>query len=108
MLLLADGITSARLRAIPVGALEQAVVGSVDSFEDLAALPPLERGDRPADEFYRLVAAYFTAWARRSPNPVAEMARASGEKSATVHSWVSRARQRGLLPEAERGKRARG
>jgi hypothetical protein len=112
MLLLADGITSARLRSIPVGVLESAASeidtgGTEQLRSDLAKLAPLTRGDLVGDDFYRLVAEHFRLWARHSSTPAAEMARESGEKSATVHAWINRARSRGLLPEVERGKRAR-
>jgi hypothetical protein len=112
MLLLADGITSARLRSIPVGALEmEAGVQKLDSEErlraELAKLPPLIRGDQKPDEFYKLVADHFQLWAKHTTTPVAEMARDLLENPTTVHGWVNRARKRGFLPEAERGKRAR-
>lgn len=117
MLLLSDGITSARLRAIPVGVLEASAAteeaGGPKHLEaELAELPPLARrrvpSGFPPEEFYRLVAAHYRVWAKYSSTPVAEMVRASGENPATVHAWVNRARRRGLLPAAERGKRARG
>jgi hypothetical protein len=66
------------------------------------------RRDQSPEEFYKLVADHFRLWARHSTTPVAEMARDLMEKPATVHGWVNRARSRGFLPEAERGKRARG
>jgi hypothetical protein len=113
MLLLADGLTSARLRAIPVGALEMGAAAEATGGEeqlraDLSKLPALTRGELSSEEFYKLVAEHFRVWVQHSTTPVAEMARESGEKPATVHAWVNRARGRGLLPEAERGKRARG
>lgn len=112
MLLLADGITSARLRSVPVGVLEDAAAqqqfgGEAQLRADLAKLPPLERGDLSTDDFYRLVAEHFKVWARHGRQPVAAMVRQSGEKSPTVHGWVNRARARGFLPEVERGKKAR-
>lgn len=113
MLLLADGITSARLRSVPVGILEDAAAqqdsgGEEQLRADLAKLAPLERGDLSTDDFYRLVAEHFKVWARYGRQPVAAMVRESGEKSPTVHGWVNRARARGFLPEVERGKRIRG
>lgn len=112
MLLLADGITSARLRTIPVGELEETAAARSAGGEsrlraELAQLAPLARGDLSTAEFYALVAEHFKVWARHSRQPVAEMVRASGVSSGTVHAWVNRARARGLLPVAERGKRVR-
>ncbi len=112
MLLLDDGLTSARLRAIPVGVLEDAMSLPEDGGEELlraelAKLPPLERGELSPDDFYRLVAEHYKVWARFGRQPVAAMVRETGEKSPTVHGWVNRARARGFLPPVERGKRAR-
>jgi hypothetical protein len=113
MLLLADGITAARLRSVPVGVLEDAAAqieggGEAQLRAELAKLPPLERGDLDADDFYRLVAEHYKVWARHGRQPVAAMVRETGEKSPTVHAWVNRARARGFLPPVERGKRVRG
>lgn len=112
MLLLADGITSARLRAIPIGELEAAAAavdagGEAGLRSQLEALDPLARGSLGADDFYALVAEHFKVWARHERQPVARMARAAGVNPATMHAWVSRARARGLLPVAARGKRVR-
>lgn len=109
MLLLADGITSARLRAIPVGELERGDREAEKILRaELAKLPPLKRDGQPAEDFYRLVADHFKVRARYSPNPARDMARDAGEKLVTVHSWINRARTRGFLPQVARGKRARG
>lgn len=113
MLLIADGITADRLRKIPVGVLEDAASQAGYGGEEqlratLAKLPPLKRGDLSAAEFSGLVAEHYKAWVRHTSRPAAAMARESGEKGPTVHGWIREARLRGLLPEAERGKRARG
>ena len=113
MLLLSGGITCDVLRRVPVGALESAAreadFGGEQQLEtELAKLPALQRGDLPPIEFSRLVAQHYRLWARHTSRPAAAMMRASGRKSGTVHGWIHEARQRGLLPEAERGKRARG
>jgi hypothetical protein len=85
------------------------VAGSEQRMTDeLAALPPLERGSLSALEFSEVVADHYKVWARYVPTPAAGMGKRWGVKSATVHSWIREARLRGLLPEAERGKRARG
>lgn len=113
MLLLTDGLTGNLLRRVPIGPLEdaarQAGIGSPTAMKvELDRLPPLRRGDLDAGEFLALVAEHYKVWARYEARPVAGMASRWGVPSGTVHSWVHDARKAGLLPEAERGKRARG
>ncbi|WP_033338897.1 hypothetical protein [Catenuloplanes japonicus] len=108
MVLLTDGITSADLRRIPVGELEKAYANrTAEPDDDPATLPPLRRGDSSYDEFLRLLARHYLAHAQRTTRPAAAIVKESGEKSATVHGWIHDARQRGILPEAQRGKRIR-
>lgn len=108
-----DVLTAESLRRVPVRIIEQAMAESRAGTEEqmraeLEALPPLERGDLPAAAFSQLVADHYRIWARYVSRPAAGMAERWGVKSATMHGWIREARLRGLLPEAERGKRARG
>ena len=73
---------------------------------ELAKLPPLRRGDLSAVEFSALVASHYKIWARYVAKPAAAMANEWDVNGNTVHGWIGDARLRGLLPEAERGKRA--
>lgn len=100
LVLLADRITAEQLRAIPVTQLERnANLARRDVHEQLDRLPPLKRtpGMDP-EEFSRLVAEHYRVWVRAVPNPVAAMAKRSGVKLATMHTWVREARLRGFLP----------
>ncbi len=112
LVILGDGITADSLRQIPVVVLEQAADlkgGSEDRMRrELAKLAPLERGDLSADEFAGRVAEHYRLWARFRSRPAAAMSEEWGVNLNTMHSWIRGARERGLLPEAERGKRARG
>lgn len=113
LVLAGDGITAESLRQVPVSVIERVLgersVGTEkDMRAELAKLPPLERGDLSAEDFSRLVAAHYKVWARRVPKPAAAMAREWGVNGNTMHGWIREARLRGFLPEAERGKRARG
>lgn len=108
LVLLTDGITSAGLRSIPVGELEKAYANhTAEAADDPAELPPLHRGNLSYDDFLRLLARHYLAHAQRTTRPAAAIVKETGEKSATVHGWIHDARQRGILPEARRGKRAR-
>lgn len=101
MLLFDERITSHALRKIPVSALEGALAGDDEQRQtEMAALPPLERGDLPMDEFAQIVAEHFKFWSRYSAKPSRDMAINSGVKENTVYSWVREARQRGLIPPA--------
>ncbi|GAB7053211.1 hypothetical protein [Catenuloplanes indicus] len=102
MLLLTDRVTTDALRKIPASALEDALagVGTSKQAEDLAALPPLERGSLSKGEFLTLVAEHFKTWSRYSPKPSRDMARASGHPENTIYSWIREARLAGLLPPA--------
>lgn len=113
LVLVGDGITAESLRRIPVRVIEQAsaevAAGNRDRMRaELAKLPPLERGTLSAGEFSQLVADHYKVWARYTLKPAAGMSAEWGVKSATMHGWIREARLRGLLPEAERGKWARG
>lgn len=110
VLLLGDAITSGQLRKVPVGLLEnswnlssRAAMQRREAIEE--DLPPLRRTAkmRPED-FSRVVAEHYRAWAELVPHPVAAMARDSGVNRATVHSWVREARLRGFLPPGREGK----
>lgn len=111
--LVGDGITAESLRRIPVSIIEQesAKLAAGDREQmraELDKLAPLERGALSAGEFSSLLAEHYKVWARYTPKPAAGMSQQWGVKSATMHGWIREARLRGLLPEAERGKRARG
>lgn len=108
-----DGLTAESLRRIPVSVIEQAMAEKTAGTDEqrkaeLAKLPPLERGSLSAAAFSQLVADHYKIWARYTARPAAGMAGEWDVKSATIHGWIREARLRGLLPEAERGKRARG
>lgn len=54
------------------------------------------------DAFLRAVAANY-AWAlRRGLRPAPELARMTGHSPRTVHGWVAKARDRGIMPPAPR------
>lgn len=113
MLLLSDKLSGHMLRKVSIGALEVAVRSLHDESAagldaELARLAPLERGSLSTGEFLALVAEHYKVWARYESRPAAGMAKRSGVASGTMHSWIHDARKAGLLPEAERGKRARG
>jgi hypothetical protein len=112
MLLLSDKLSGHMLRKVSIGELERAVrsrhaesAAGMDAA--LAQLAPLERGSLSAGEFLALVAEHYKVWARYEARPAAGMAKRAGVASGTVHSWIHDARKAGLLPEAERGKRAK-
>lgn len=56
------------------------------------------------DDFYRRVAASYSALARQVPNPAAELAEENELPVTTVHTWVKQARRRGFLPPGRKGK----
>jgi hypothetical protein len=109
VLLISDGVRTEDLRRIPIGALEMGMnVGQGDTAataDDPESLPPLVRdpGMRPED-WSKLVAAHYRAYARRGASPGAEMARRWGTNRQTVAAWIREARLRGLLPPARRPK----
>lgn len=110
LVLVGDGLTAESLRRVPVSVIERTTAEQAAGTEEemraeLAELPALERGDRTPADFAELVASHYKVWARFTSNPVAGMSAGWGIKSGTVHAWVHDARKRGLLPEAERGKR---
>lgn len=112
LLLLGDSITGEQLRKVPISVLENshnltASYSTGELKEDLAKLRPLRRepGMSPED-FSRLVAQHYRAWAAQVPNPAAAIADEWGVKPPTVHTWIREARLRGFLPPARRGKSA--
>lgn len=71
------------------------------------ALPPLVREpDTTPEQFSRLVAAHYRAWAALVPHPAQAIAKEYGINVPTVHTWVREARLRGMLPPGDRRKRA--
>jgi hypothetical protein len=96
-----DAVTADMLRAIPIRAIETRAnhPGATDE-----PTPAVRSDATPPEDFSRAVATWYSAWARRSPTPVAEMARQVGVKLPTAHSWVREARLRGFLPAAKRRK----
>lgn len=110
LLLLGDSITGEQLRKVPVSVLENshnltASYSAGELKEDLAKLRPLRRevGMSPED-FSRLVAEHYRAWAKAVPSPAAAIAQEWRVKPPTVHTWIREARLRGFLPPARRGK----
>jgi hypothetical protein len=97
----APAVTADMLRQIPLAAIEREANAAR---ADGPVLPALQRGDLSAEDFSRLVADHFKAWAKAVPNPAAVMAEHAGVKSPTMHTWIRDARLRGLLPPAKRGK----
>jgi hypothetical protein len=110
LLLLGDAITGEQLRKVPVAVMENSqnlteAYWKGELREDLAKLPPLQRqSDMSAEDFSRLVAEHYRAWAKAVPSPAAAIAAEWGVKPPTVHSWIREARLRGFLPPARRGK----
>lgn len=109
VVVLGESITGADLRRVPLGAIENAANLGVERAEDqtraeLAALPPLERTGQSSEQWSRLVAQHYTAWAKFVLNPAAAIAADLGVNRQTVNSWIREARLRGLLPPARRGK----
>lgn len=113
LFIVGGAITSDVLRKVPVQQLESAHnMTEVEARErlgvELAALPPLRRepGMSPED-FSRLVADHYRAWAKAVPHPASAMAEAVKVKPPTMHTWIREARLRGFLPETTRKKTAR-
>lgn len=111
VVVLGESITGADLRRVPLGAIENAANLGVERAEDqtraeLSALPPLERTGQSSEQWSRLVAQHYTAWAKFVLNPAAAIAADLGVNRQTVNSWIREARLRGLLPPARRGKSA--
>lgn len=106
VLLVGEAVTTDTLRRVPVVALENSKNITHDTVrEEVDKLPPLQRTpDMSPEDFSRLVALHYMAWARGVPHPVAAMAADAGAKLPTVHTWVREARLRGFLPPAKRGK----
>lgn len=102
-------ITSADLRKVPLGLIENAVNTSLaadgEAIEEAAGLPPLVREPSMSSrDWSELVARHYKAWAKLHPNPAAAIAANLGANRQTVNAWVREARLRGLLPPARRGR----
>lgn len=69
-------------------------------------LPHLERptGKNLPVEFYELVAAYYNRLVSLGLNPVTELAEIGNVPRTTAARWVSRAREKGFLAKARRGR----
>lgn len=110
LLLLGDAITADMLRKVPVSALENSEsltnrAAEARLKDERARLPRLERDeDMSPEDFSRLVAEHYKAWARAVPHPAAAMAAEADVKPPTMHTWIREARLRGFLPPAKRGK----
>lgn len=105
-----SGIGASDLRKLPLGAIENAInLGSHGGPDDVEfeSLPPLVRDPaiRPED-WSRLVAEHYKAWARRGSNPGAAISKRWGVNRQTVAAWVREARLRGFLPPARRTREA--
>ncbi|MFB6392690.1 hypothetical protein [Polymorphospora lycopeni] len=102
-------VSGADLRKVPIGAIESAANlgverGAERARAELAKLPPLQRSGQSQEEWSKLVAQHFTAWAKATPHPAAAMAAEWKVNRQTVNAWIREARLRGLLPPARRGK----
>jgi hypothetical protein len=110
LLVLGESVTASDLRKLPIGAIENVVNLGLDQppaelGDELDALPPLVRdGAMRPEDWSKLVAAHYTAWARRGPNPGARISQRWGVNRQTVAAWVREARLRGFLPPARRSK----
>jgi hypothetical protein len=110
LLLLGDNIRGETLRKVPITVMENArnLTESYSSGtlkEALDKLPPLRREPgMTAEQFSKLVAEHYKAWANEVPSPAAAIAAEWGLKPPTVHSWIREARLRGFLPPARRGR----
>src|SRR5690348_13444097 len=86
-------LTADRLRTVPLAALENSMNLSSDAAEagldEIKKLPALRRqpGMTPED-FSRLVAQHYRAWAALVPHPASAMAAEHGVKLPTVHTWI--------------------
>ncbi|MCW2763606.1 MAG: hypothetical protein JWR85_3807 [Marmoricola sp.] len=75
--------------------------------------PPVTTADRPVplsapengltDTFLRSVAENYNWALRRRVRPAPELARMAGVSPRTVHGWVAKARDRGIMPPARKG-----
>lgn len=83
-------VRSGDLRAVPIEAIEGWANRSVEPLPDVAEM---DRG--------RLLEVW-EAYAERFAHPAAELARRSGLKPPTIHTWVREARMRGQLPPTAR------
>jgi hypothetical protein len=54
--------------------------------------------------FYEQVGSIYGEFASQSSRPAVEIAEANGVPVSTVHRWIKEARNRGILPEGQRGK----
>ncbi len=91
------------LARLPLAAIAAAFEENPDSLDDsppLIAEPrrPGRRGRSP-DFYERVAREYRRAQVRAPTKPVASMAHHSGRNPATIHRWLSRARELGYLKE---------
>lgn len=70
----------------------------------VAALKAIPDKNDTKDDFYKSVAAAYSALASESRRPAWEIAEAKGVPITTVHRWVREARRRGFLSPARSGK----
>jgi hypothetical protein len=82
-------VLSEDLRSVPIEAIER------EANEGRAVEEPLP--DASALDRARFVEVY-PVYARRFAGPVSELARRSGRKVPTLHTWLREARLRGQLP----------
>ena len=124
-----DGVTGALLRQLPLAQIERQernrVTQTVEQMDEfmrvnnernnllvlqrmLAKLPDASKRRSMPDEFYELVAAVYMIQVRNVtdvlPTPSLIISRVTGAPLPTVQGWVRRARLRGYLPPARRGK----
>jgi hypothetical protein len=109
LVLLGEALTADMLRKVPVAALENSanIARQQEGRAEVDRLPPLKRDPSlSAEDFSRLVADHYRAWARIVTHPAAAMAADADVKVPTVHSWIREARLRGHLESGRRGKRS--
>lgn len=122
-----EPLDAARLRAVPLGRItawanapdvaadlrshmaeRQPAPGDDDFFKMYGRGIAARLGRIPdppyGDDFYRRVAAAYSALARQLSRPAAELAEANDLPVTTVHSWIKQARRRGFLPPGRAGK----
>jgi hypothetical protein len=122
-----EPVTAAGLRAVPLGRItawtnappvaarirehihERVVLPGPDDFATMHSrgfsARPLRIPDRPyGDDFYRQVAAAYSALAEQVARPAAELAEVNDVPVSSVHSWVKEARKRGFLGPGRKGK----
>jgi hypothetical protein len=67
--------------------------------------PPLSAPEEGlTDDYLREVAVAYTAAVRRGERPAPTLAEQAGVSPRTVHAWIAKARDRGIMPRGAQGK----